>query len=1134
MTETHLSDNNEESIKIQNYKWFPHSRLTKHVRAAINHGGVGLLVKENILNDFNLTILDKSLDGLLSVKFTQKQSEFEFVVFICYVPPEGSPWSQNISDYYAYLTSEIYSNFECDMIFIVGDMNGRIGKKDETYSEDNIRNRVVLDNTVNSQGNAFIDCLSDLRFCVLNGRFDNDDFTCISHKGKSVVDYVAVPYDSIDKCTDFRVITPLDAVDNSNSRYLIGEKSKMSDHSILICSFSASYSTQCNDVPQLDSATNAQYPGRKRRYCFKNTPENFCNNDAFKASLHVYITKLETLQADQSNIDQNYNDLCELLVSEMDTYLDMGNADRQTRKRYKSHKPFWDEELTNLWLDMKNRNRLFIKSKKALHSKDQCYRDFKNAQSAFDKCLRRKERKYKRDQLENLDSVCTSDPKQFWEDLNKLGSRKPVGIPEKARRSDGSLTDNLNDTLDVWKNDFSTLFSRPGYDRSNAEYITLVTELKERENAMKNPSFEPENELMFDYLNEQILLAEIKKAVDRLKSGKAVGLDVIPNEVLKCPTLLNALCLFFNTCFNSGISPSVWSKSIISPIPKSSMTDKFLPLQYRGISLLSCVYKLYAAVLNHRLYSYLDVLDLTNDAQNGFRRGRSCEDHIHSLVSQIKQGINSGKDSFCCYIDMQKAFDFLDRDLLLLKLLRLGVTGKFYWAIKTSLVNTSSCVRLSPKGKASDFFDTVFGTRQGDVISPNLFSVYINDLLTELRNSMKDSDHIICNVFAYADDLVIISDSEEDLQRLINIVHKWCSIWRLEVNLSKTKIVHYRGSRRKQTQFQFFWADRQIDIVDGYKYLGVYLDENLNFNVHCENIYKSAGRALGKILSKFSYFKNIGYKTFRKIFESNVESILSYSVSTLALKEYDFERVQSRAARYFLGVHPKTPIPALMGELGWTSFKYKRWISMCRTWNRFIKMDDARINKQIFLKDYHSSIDTWCSGFYYICYVLGFEESYNNLVEIDLNLLRDNLDIYVQEKWLESVNSKPKLRTYKTFKSELIPEDYVLRLMSRYHRSTFAKFRCGILPLNIEVGRYRGVKLENRTCPLCKNGVETEIHFLLECNQYDRGSFLQDTNIDSNLLTNNEKLKILMDNYQKATSTFVCNLWNQRQVKIFA
>ncbi len=144
---------------------------------------------------------------------------------------------------------------------------------------------------------------------------------------------------------------------------------------------------------------------------------------------------------------------------------------------------------------------------------------------------------------------------------------------------------------------------------------------------------------------------------------------------------------------------------------------------------------------------------------------------------------------------------------------------------------------------------------------------------------------------------------------------------------------------------------------------------------------------------------------------------------------------------------------------------------------------------------------------------------------------RDN---FAEEKWLETVQSKPKLRTYKTFKSKLIPEDYVLRLMSRFHRSTFAKFRCGILPLNLEVGRYRGISIENRICPLCKNGVETEIHFLFECNAYDRGDFLRNPDIESNQLTNVDKLKILMDSHQKSTSTFISKLWNQRQSKLIA
>ena len=92
---------------------------------------------------------------------------------------------------------------------------------------------------------------------------------------------------------------------------------------------------------------------------------------------------------------------------------------------------------------------------------------------------------------------------------------------------------------------------------------------------------------------------------------------------------------------------------------------------------------------------------------------------------------------------------------------------------------------------------------------------------------------------------------------------------------------------------------------------------------------------------------------------------------------------------------------------------------MCRTWNRFVTMDDTRVNKQIFLNDYYSNIETWSSDFFYVCFTLGFEQYYENLLEIDLKCFKEKLDIFAQEKCLESVNSKPKLRTYKKYKTKL-------------------------------------------------------------------------------------------------------------------
>ena len=179
-------------------------------------------------------------------------------------------------------------------------------------------------------------------------------------------------------------------------------------------------------------------------------------------------------------------------------------------------------------------------------------------------------------------------------------------------------------------------------------------------------------------------------------------------------------------------------------------------------------------------------------------------------------------------------------------------------------------------------------------------------------------------------------------------------------------------------------------------------------------------------------FRNVGFVTFEKLFQSNVESIMSYGVSCISLKKFNFEKVQARAIRYFLGVHPKTPIPALFGEVGWIPFKFKRWACRCHTWNRYIDMDDSRLNKQVFLFDYSSHVDTWCTDFHDVCIKLDLADQFLNLRRIDPNVFFTKLESYAQENWLLTVESKPKLRTYKLFKSELATEYYVKSYMRRF------------------------------------------------------------------------------------------------------
>ncbi len=168
-------------------------------------------------------------------------------------------------------------------------------------------------------------------------------------------------------------------------------------------------------------------------------------------------------------------------------------------------------------------------------------------------------------------------------------------------------------------------------------------------------------------LNQPIRLEEVKKAVTRAKNGKAMGTDNIPNEVLKNDRVIGALHAFFQLCFDSGKVPSIWTQSVINPIPKNRTNDPRVPLNYRGISLLSCIYKIYSAILNYRLTKHLDDNSLIHDEQNGFREGRSCVDHIFTLSSIIRNKIQQKQDIYACYVDFRKAFDFLDREMMLFR-----------------------------------------------------------------------------------------------------------------------------------------------------------------------------------------------------------------------------------------------------------------------------------------------------------------------------------------------------------------------------------------------------------------------------------------------------------------------------------
>ena len=187
LQETHL--NKDGLIKIPGYvsdKKFFHNRKETNIRAKKNYGGVAFLFKHEMFLYFDIQVVDKSVDGIIAIKLVNNVTDYSIIVVGCYLRPEQSVWGRNAVGFFADLLELIYMYPDIDAMYICGDLNSRIGSKQDYISViDDVRERKVIDFTVNSHGGTFQEFLIDARYCIVNGRIDadNDNFTFVHSRG---------------------------------------------------------------------------------------------------------------------------------------------------------------------------------------------------------------------------------------------------------------------------------------------------------------------------------------------------------------------------------------------------------------------------------------------------------------------------------------------------------------------------------------------------------------------------------------------------------------------------------------------------------------------------------------------------------------------------------------------------------------------------------------------------------------------------------------------------------------------------------------------------------------------------------------------------------------------------------------
>jgi hypothetical protein len=394
-------------------------------------------------------------------------------------------------------------------------------------------------------------------------------------------------------------------------------------------------------------------------------------------------------------------------------------------------------------------------------------------------------------------------------------------------------------------------------------------------------------------LDRDFEIDEVILAMKLLKDGKAPGEDRVPYEFYKyAPASFHiTLTNLFNKILNTTEVDESFSKSIIFPIHKKG--DRNDPSMYRGISFMNCGPKIFISLLNKRLTTWVEENNKLNEFQAGFRRSFSTVDNIYNLSSIIHLKFHQNKRVYAFFVDFKAAFDCVPRNALLYKLSKMGVSSKFLRLLKVIYEGTFSAVWNGEN--LSDYFETHSGVKQGCLISPLLFALFLNDLHEELGGGLS-IDGLNIRILLYADDIVILAEHPNILQRMISRLEKYCKDWNLTVNLEKSKIMIFRkGGRLNINGWKF--NNVPVEITNRYTYLGVEFTPKLSFNGHIETRTKKAKTSIYGAWGNLLSTDNIDLQVKFSVFKSAVRSIQCYAAQVFG---YGYDENINKLQLFFL------------------------------------------------------------------------------------------------------------------------------------------------------------------------------------------------------------------------------------------
>ena len=585
----------------------------------------------------------------------------------------------------------------------------------------------------------------------------------------------------------------------------------------------------------------------KSQNIFKRDTKNF-NRDNFNRELQA-INWDSVIDIDSNDPNRSFNSLEEQLNSLIDKYMPLKKL---TKKEIKlKQKPWITKSIRKAIQRREKMYKKFIKAKDVV-IKEQYHQKYKELRNEIVKLCRESKLSYYQQYFtENV-----KNSKKMW-----LGIKSIINIKNSSKTSPSSLMvdGELSHDPKIIANAFNKYFSSIAIDLQNQIHYNGLDFSK--------------------YLNERCNHSffitptdkdEILKIITDISIGKACGPHSIPSDILHYikDSISDPLSEIINLSFKEGIYIDNLEISKTIPVYKNKGSN-LICSNYRPISLLSNFNKIVEKLMFSRLSKFLSSNNCIYDLQYGFRSGHSTIHALISLTEDIRNAMDNNLFAVGVFIDLQKAFDTVHHNILLHKMQFYGVRGIANDWFRSYLSNRKQYVSIN--GYESEQVSIEYGVPQGSVLGPLLFLIYINDLHSAIK---------FCSVRLFADDtnLLIKNKSLKQIRKYLNLdlrnLANWLKANKISLNAGKTELIIFRHPNKEINYDLKIKIEGKKLIPSKYvKYLGLLIDEHLNWSYHVDLIAPKLNRAIG-MLSKIRHY--VSEPILRSIYFGIFSSTLNY------------------------------------------------------------------------------------------------------------------------------------------------------------------------------------------------------------------------------------------------------------------